>query len=436
MGQQIIGVYSRRDEVIGILRSRCPSWTFAASSPERDGCRIIVIDDDSRELAASPPRKSLVRLILGDAPPGQERRNGELHIRRDVFFANPAEYLGLATDLADAVTHASRLEQDVDYLNQIHQLMAMVEEEQVSERITRTVLSMLNLPTGTLFLHDPRLERYVVSYSNDADQRETGEFLPGVPSDLLQKALASGRYIAAERALDGRGMVVMPLQVEQDLVGVIKAPLQPGDTFGDDNAANVSRYLGSVAQVVGNIYQLTRSRDLAMRDDLTKAFNRRFFEAYLDEEIERSRRYGSVFSIIFLDLDDLKMVNNFYGHLTGSRTLQEVAKRILNAVRGIDKVVRFGGDEFCIILPQTDQDQAIAVANRVRKSLTATAFHLEADVEISITASFGIATYPTHAMTKEGLIRQADAAMYRVKATTKNAVGVATVQDATRPAAL
>jgi len=99
-------------------------------------------------------------------------------------------------------------------------------------------------------------------------------------------------------------------------------------------------------------------------------------------------------------------------------------------------VVRFGGDEFCIILPQTDQDQAIAVANRVRKALTSSSFRLEADVEISITASFGIATYPTHAITKEGLIRQADAAMYRVKATTKNAVGVATVQDATRPAAL
>ncbi len=90
-----------------------------------------------------------------------------------------------------------------------------------------------------------------------------------------------------------------------------------------------------------------------MRDDLTKAFNRRFFEAYLDEEIERSRRYGALCSIIFLDLDDLKMVNNVYGHLTGSRVLQEVAKRILNAVRGIGKVVRFGGDEFCVILPQT-----------------------------------------------------------------------------------
>jgi diguanylate cyclase (GGDEF)-like protein len=167
-----------------------------------------------------------------------------------------------------------------------------------------------------------------------------------------------------------------------------------------------------------------------MRDDLTKAFNRRFFEAYLDEEIERARRYGSLFSIIFLDLDDLKTVNDRHGHLAGSRTLQEVAKRILGAVRGIDKVVRFGGDEFCIILPQTDQEQAIAVADRVRKALLGATFHLADNIDVSISASFGIATYPTHAITKDDLIRQADNAMYRVKSTTKNAVGVAVVQDA------
>jgi diguanylate cyclase (GGDEF)-like protein len=200
--------------------------------------------------------------------------------------------------------------------------------------------------------------------------------------------------------------------------------------------AAVTRYLKAVNQVLSNIYQLTRSRDLAMRDDLTKAFNRRFFESYLDEEMERSRRYGSLFSIIFLDLDDLKMVNNFYGHLTGSRTLQEVAKRILNAVRGIDKVVRFGGDEFCIILPQTDQEQAVNVANRVRKSITGSPFRLEPDIEVSITASFGIATYPTHGVAKDDLVRQADLAMYRVKSTTKNAVGVAIVEPVTRPATI
>ena len=97
-------------------------------------------------------------------------------------------------------------------------------------------------------------------------------------------------------------------------------------------------------------------------------------------------------------------------------------------------MLRFGGDEFCIILPQTDSEQAMAVANRVRKAMTSTVFSVDANVEISITASFGIATYPTHALTKEGLIKQADTAMYRVKSPTKNAVGIATVEDATKPA--
>ncbi len=99
------------------------------------------------------------------------------------------------------------------------------------------------------------------------------------------------------------------------------------------------------------------------------------------------------------------------------------------AVRGIDKVVRFGGDEFCIILPQTDQEQAVAVAHRVRRAMTSAPFHLGDNIDISISASFGIATFPTHGLMKDDLIRQADAAMYRVKSTTKNAVGVAIVGD-------
>ena len=435
MNQQTIGIYSRRDDLVRRLRETSPSRAFALQGEERDSCRVVVIDADEHALLESPPRKSLVRVVLCNGSVPANRRRGEIRIERGVFLAAPGEYLDFAHDLADTAIHASTLEQEVTYLAQIHEMMSMVEADAVSARITGTVLDLLGLATGTLFLHDPRIERYVVSYSNDDSYRATGEFLPGIPPDLLQRALSSGQLFAQERNANGSGMIVMPLQAGEDLIGVIKVPLKRDDTVTAEASGNVTRYLAAVTQVLSNIYQLTRSRDLAMRDDLTKAFNRRFFESYLDEEIERSRRYGTLFSIIFLDLDDLKMVNNFYGHLTGSRTLQEVAKRILGAVRTIDKVVRFGGDEFCIILPQTDSDQAMAVANRVRKAMTATVFSVDANVEISITASFGIATYPAHAITKEGLIRQADTAMYKVKSTTKNAVGVATVEDATRPAA-
>ncbi|HEX6642161.1 MAG TPA: GGDEF domain-containing protein [Thermoanaerobaculia bacterium] len=420
------GVYSDRGGLAERLRAACPDWTFLEDDPEREACRLAIVDAGT----ARPTGKSVVRVLLS---PEESRRPGELSVDRETFLRAPADTLAFAGELADAAMHAAQLEQESAYLRQIHELMTMVDAEAVSERITTTVLELLGLPYGTLFLHDPRLERYVVSYSNDPGYRETNEFLPGVPPDILQKALASPQLFAVSRDVRGNGMMIMPLQVREDLLAVIKIPLTPTDTMWQDTTSTVTKYLEAVAQVLSNIYQLTRSRDLAMRDDLTKAYNRRFFETYLDEEIERSRRYGTLFSIIFLDLDDLKMVNNFYGHLGGSRTLQEVAKRILSAVRGIDKVVRFGGDEFCVILPQTDQEQAVAVANRIARAMSATALHIDSNVEVSITASFGIATYPTHAMSKEGLIRQADAAMYRVKSTTKNAVGLATVEDATRP---
>jgi diguanylate cyclase (GGDEF)-like protein len=387
---------------------------------------VVVIDGDSHHLL-DVPRKAVARVILYDGVAAEPRRLGDLRVSRAVFLSSPMEFLDAANDLAETVIHAARLELDVAWLTQIHELMQMTDAQAVSERITRTVLQLLGLLRGTLFLHDPRLERYVVSYTNDPEARETGEFLPGIPSDLLQRALASGRSFASDR---DAGMIVMTLQLEHDLIGVLRLGLSHDDRLDDAAVDQVTQYLSVVSSVVGNIYQLTRSRDLAMRDDLTKAYNRRFFEAYLDEEIERARRYGSVFSIIFLDLDDLKTVNDRYGHLAGSRTLQEVAKRVLGAVRGIDKVVRFGGDEFCIILPQTDQEQALAVADRVRKALLSAPFHLADNIDVSISASFGIATYPTHAINKDDLIRQADAAMYRVKSTTKNAVGVAVVQDA------
>jgi diguanylate cyclase (GGDEF)-like protein len=416
-----IGIYSSQPDLLGRLRDACADCAFVDEGEERVRARVAVIDGEE----PATDSKAVARIVLDAA---RERRPGELHLRREEFLRDPNNAIFFAADLADAVLHAAQLEQQTGYLREIHELMTYVEAEAVSERITTTVLEIVGLQRGTLFLHDPRYERYVVSYSNDPEYRDTNEFLPGVPADVLQKALASPSLFAI-----AGGLMVMPLQVHDDLLGVIRVPLDTPDGIDETKAANVTRYLAAVAQVLSNIYQLTRSRDLAMRDDLTKAYNRRFFESYLDEEIERSRRYGTLFSIIFLDLDDLRMVNNFYGHLSGSRTLQEVAKRILGAVRGIDKVVRFGGDEFCVILPQTDQEQAVAVANRISRAIASSPLKIDASIEVTITASFGIATYPLHAMTKDALIRQADAAMYRVKSTTKNAVGVAVVDDATRP---
>jgi diguanylate cyclase (GGDEF)-like protein len=426
MSRTVIAISSDRSELARSLAERCPHWDFSEAG-EAWGKSAVGIVEGARPAVD----RTRARIVIGGDP---EHAAGELHLTHEMFLASPAEYIAFALDLAAAAVEAERAGREAGYLRQVHSLMTLVDSDDVSQQIASTVLGIIGLRYAALYLHDPRLERYVVSFSNDEAARDTGEFLPGIPPALLQGALNAPERMAMERKPNGAGMLIMPLQVGDDLLGVIKVTIAKDDTVDPDKLVEASRYIGAVTQVVSNIYQLTRSRDLAMLDDLTKAFNRRYFDSYLEEEIERSRRYGAQLSIIFLDLDDLKKVNNSYGHLAGSRTLQEVAKRILGAVRTIDKVVRFGGDEFCIILPQTDQDQAMLVANRVKKAMTQASFELDPGIDISITASFGIATYPTHGTQKDELIRVADAAMYRVKSTTKNAVGVATVDDAMRPA--
>jgi diguanylate cyclase (GGDEF)-like protein len=187
----------------------------------------------------------------------------------------------------------------------------------------------------------------------------------------------------------------------------------------------ISNFITDISFAIKNALAVKRLNDLITKDDLTMSFNRRFFEDYLSEEIDRARRYNSPLSLIFLDLDGLREVNSKYGHAMGSRTLQEAAARIMNAVRSIDKVIRYGGDEFCIVLPETDAKGATEVAERVRQKVAGTPFLLEESGGIEMTASFGVASYPTHAITKEELVKKADDAMFRIKAQSKNDIQVA-----------
>ena len=104
-----------------------------------------------------------------------------------------------------------------------------------------------------------------------------------------------------------------------------------------------------------------------------------------------------------------------HGHMTGSKTLQEVARRMILTVRGIDKVVRYGGDEFCVVLPETDSQGAFQVAERIRNAIASKPVVINENIQVSITGSIGIASYPTHAHSKDELVRQADKAMFVIK---------------------
>src|SRR6185436_8148955 len=182
--------------------------------------------------------------------------------------------------------------------------------------------------------------------------------------------------------------------------------------------------IDEISGAVFNAVTHYKTKELTIKDDLTEAYNRRYFERYLEEEFMRARRYGSNLSLIFFDVDNLKEVNMQHGHLTGSKTLQEVARRMILTVRGIDKVVRYGGDEFCIVLPETDTQGAYQVADRIRNTISMRPFRVTDNVQVSLTGSIGIASFPAHASSKEDLVRQADRAMFIIKNQSKNAIAV------------
>lgn len=170
------------------------------------------------------------------------------------------------------------------------------------------------------------------------------------------------------------------------------------------------------------LYQNAELQQKTIQDDLTTAFNRRYLDAYLDEELERDRRYGRMFSILFFDLDHLKDVNDRHGHLAGSRVLREVAQLIQSKLRKSDRIFRYGGDEFVVTLPETAAEGALRVAHRLRRAVRSHHFLAAEGLVVTLTASFGVATFPHDGSSQEELIRTADQAMYRVKTHTRDGV--------------
>jgi len=161
---------------------------------------------------------------------------------------------------------------------------------------------------------------------------------------------------------------------------------------------------------------------LSQTDDLTKLHNARYLRQFLLNEIRRARRYGSSVAALFLDLDDFKRVNDAHGHLAGSHVLMEMAAVMLSSIRDTDAVARYGGDEFVIVLPDTEIELAGTVAERIREKIAHHRFNAGRNLKLSLTASFGVAAFPMHASSPQQLIASADTAMYEAKAANKNCI--------------
>jgi len=192
--------------------------------------------------------------------------------------------------------------------------------------------------------------------------------------------------------------------------------------FTKDDLDLLVKLMDYAALSIERVSLYHKMAELAITDDLTKLFNSRYLNRTIEVEIHRCERSRTSVSLIFMDIDYFKQVNDHHGHLVGSKLLVEVSQLLIRSLRSIDIVARYGGDEFVVVLPQTPPDVAAKVAERIRKAIAQNTFLKKDGYIIKITASFGVSSYPESAKTKEELLKLADEAMYRVKNYTRNGV--------------
>jgi diguanylate cyclase (GGDEF)-like protein len=229
--------------------------------------------------------------------------------------------------------------------------------------------------------------------------------------------------VQIERADGITDCLLLPLCQKSSLQGVVVLLDETGSGFQYDlNLANLHFIMEQSALALENAGRYSVAKDLLNIDELTGLYNYRYLEIALEREVRRAERYGLSMSIIFLDVDMLKSVNDRYGHLVGSRVLKEVAAVIKKSVREVDIVIRYGGDEYTIILIETGRQGAAVVAERIRRTIADTALFLDDNLSVKLTASLGFACYPEDSQSKLELLEMADRAMYHGKGKGKNIV--------------
>jgi len=339
----------------------------------------------------------------------------------------------------------ARVEPDISEVSVFHELGKALTSSLQLDQVLRTIMEKINEvlhpDTWSLLLMDTeKQELYFEIATGEGSEAlkdvriKLGQGLAGWVAQtgevvVVPDTRTDSRFFSKvddKTKMQTRSIVAVPVRFRDQCLGVIELINCIGpEGFSSRDLALLEALADYAAIAIENARHVQRIHELTITDDCTTLYNARHLNFMLDTEIYRSHRYSYEFSLIFIDLDHFKAVNDTHGHLTGSKLLGEIGNMIKNNCRLIDFAFRYGGDEFVLLLPQTSKENACRVARRLHALMKNTVWLKEEGLNVHITASVGVASFPVDSADKAGLLHLADEAMYLVKNTTRDRVAAA-----------
>jgi diguanylate cyclase (GGDEF)-like protein len=339
----------------------------------------------------------------------------------------------------------TELRQQVERLSLFHEvgkaLFSTLDLQKILQTVMEKISDLLQPDTWSLLMVDEKAQElyFEIAIGQGAEKLKDvrlklGEGIAGWVAEhgepvLLEDVRSDNRFrlrIDEFTQPNTHSVLCVPIKGREPLLGVIELANSLGKrNFSQEHIPTLKSLADYAAIALENARYVQRMHELTIMDDCTALFNARHLNFVLDTEIYRSTRYGQEFSVIFFDLDHFKQVNDLYGHLVGSKLLWRIGDILKSNLRLIDYAFRYGGDEFVVILPQTSKENALTVVRRLRDLLNSKVFFRAENLNIRVTASFGIATFPGDGRNHREMLRMADEAMYFVKKTTRDGIALA-----------
>jgi diguanylate cyclase (GGDEF)-like protein/PAS domain S-box-containing protein len=343
---------------------------------------------------------------------------------------------GFISDITERIIFEQRAEKAKRQAEALQEAMAELASQldigQVLRRILVTLKKVLEYNSATLYLKIGETVKIVAARGFENTSRLIDRTFP-VDNVLLSEiqhmneplilvdAQADPRFIGWEGAQNVRGWMGVPLIRHGQFIGFMTIDNHKMGAYSKEEAAIAQTFADEAAIVIENARLYERAQILATSDGLTGIYNRRYFYEVSKKEFERSKRYGSSLSVIMMDIDHFKYVNDRYGHLAGDQVLIQFVERVKDELRGTDILARYGGEEFAILLLESNLDEALQVAERIREVVASKPFELN-EARPYITISLGVATNEGDVPYLDMLIDRSDKALYESKQFGRNRV--------------